>query len=365
MSSVVNVCSVVLFAAPLAFGSAPLQGHSQDSGKEVVKSAERLQIIRRAQVWQPIDVESMDIKTGPTHGAFPPGDTVTCDYVKEAFTGASPKFACEISKHDRVKVRYGVDNGEVYAGIAASRLLWALGFGSDQVYPVHIVCRGCPKELHGDGAKAPGETRFDVAGIERKMPGVDIETSKGPGWAWPELASVDPATGATQRMHRDALTLLAVFLQHTDNKTNQQRLLCLGEHTAKHELVDCAEPFMMIHDVGQTFGRANLFNRSSVGSVNLEMWAHTPIWKDAKRCVGNLAVAQTGTLNDPTISEAGRQFLADLLTRLSDAQLRDLFTVARFADKPVNGGAGRTNVDAWVDAFKHKRDEIAGVTCPS
>jgi len=363
MSTVLRVCATALFAVPLAFMCAHAQEHAS-GGKEFLKSAQRLALIRRAEVWQPIDVVAADMKRGPKKGGFAPDETVTCEYVKEAFTGATPKFACEIGKDDKVKVRFGVDNGEVYAGVATTRLLWALGFGSDPLYPVHIVCRGCPKELHGDVTTA-GEMRFDVAAIERKMPGVEIESAEGPGWDWPELAFLDPALGATQRMHRDALTLLAVLLQHSDNKTNQQRLLCLGEHTGKHELAKCAEPFMMIHDVGQTFGRANLFNRSSVGSVNLQMWTHTAIWKDPKRCIGNLATAQTGSLSDPTINEAGRKFLADLLTKLSDTQLHDLFTVARFADKPVNGGTGRTTVEAWVDAFKHKRDEIASVTCPS
>jgi hypothetical protein len=37
----------------------------------------------------------------------------------------------------------------------------------------------------------------------------------------------------------------------------------------------------------------------------------------------------TGTIGDPVIHEAGRRF-ADLLSQLSDAQLRDLFEVARF-----------------------------------
>ena len=366
MSTVAKVCPATLFVVALAFVNAHAQGHSAEgSGKEFLKSAQRLEVIRRAEVWQPTDVASVDMKAGPKKGAFVPGETVTCDYVKEAFTGATPKFACVIGKDDRVKVRFGVDNGEVYAGVATTRLLWALGFGADALYPVHVVCRGCPKALHGDAATVAGETRFDVAGIERKMPGVEVESFEGPGWEWPELAFVDPAKGAIQQMHRDALTLLAVFLQHSDNKFNQQRLLCLGEHTANHKLATCAEPFMMIHDVGQTFGRANLFNRSSVGSVNLDMWAHTPVWKDATRCVGNLATAQTGSLSDPTISEAGRKFLAGLLTQLSDAQLHEVFTVARFADKPVNGGTGRTTVEAWVDAFKHKRDEITSVTCPS
>jgi hypothetical protein len=356
----------VQFAILLALGYAHTQAVSaENSDKEFLKSAERLKLIRRAEVWRETDVASMDIKAGPKKGGFAPGATVTCNYVKEAFTGASPKFACVTGKDDRIKVRYGVDNGEVYAGVAATRLLWALGFGADALYPVHTICRGCPRELHGDGASAPGETRFEIAGIERKMPGVEIESPDGPGWAWPELAFVDPAAGSVQRTHRDALTLLAVMIQHSDNKTQQQRLICPDEEKAKHELAACEKPVMMIHDVGLTFGRANLFNRQTVGSVNLEMWSQTPIWKDPKRCVGNLAAAQTGTLTDPVISEAGRTFLADLLTRLTDAQIRDLFTVARFADKPVNGGAGRTTVDAWVGAFKHKRDEITSVTCPS
>src|SRR6266550_1729909 len=218
MPSIVKVCAAML-AVTLAVAHARAQGHSAEgSGKQFLKSAQRLEVIRRAEVWQPTNVPSVDMKVGPKKGAFAPGETVTCDYVQEEFTGASPKFACVIGKDDRVKVRYGVDNGEVYAGIASTRLLWALGFGADALYPVHVVCRGCPKGLRGDGATGPGETRFDVAGIERKMPGVDIESFEGPGWEWRELAFVDPAHGATQRVHRDALTLLAVFLQHSDNK---------------------------------------------------------------------------------------------------------------------------------------------------
>ena len=53
---------------------------------------------------------------------------------------------------------------------------------------------------------------------------------------------------------------------------------------------------MMIHDVGQTFGRANRFNRSAVGSVNFATWAHTPMWKDATRCVANLPGSPKGAI---------------------------------------------------------------------
>ena len=37
------------------------------------------------------------------------------------------------------------------------------------------------------------------------------------------------ANASTQRAQRDALKLLAAMLQHTDSKSQQQRLLCLDE----------------------------------------------------------------------------------------------------------------------------------------
>jgi hypothetical protein len=90
-----------------------------------------------------------------------------------------------------------------------------------------------------------------------------------------------------------------------------------------------------------------------------------PIWKDAARCVGNLPPSQTGTLSDPVISEAGRRFLADLLVQLSDAQLRDLFEVSRFASRGAHAdGRADTTIEQWIAAFKHKRDEIVSTTCP-
>jgi len=336
------------------------------SDRVYVTAAQRLSLIRRAHVWKQTDVRAMDLKAGPQgKGAFAPGATVTCEYVEEAFSGATPKFGCAITPEDRVKVRYGRDNSEVSAGIAATRLLWALGFGADPLYPVHVVCHHCPARLVGDGRTASGDMLFDVAAIERKMPGHDIEApSVGPGWAWPELDLVDEGAGGAPRAHRDALKLVAVLLQHGDNKPDQQRVFCPSEEHSKRALADCPTPFMMTHDVGMTFGRANLFNRKSVGGANLDEWSHVPVWKGAKRCVGNLAPSQTGTLSDPLISEVGRKFLADLLTELSDDQLRDLFSVAGFGDKPARGGGwGLSVVDAWVAAFKHKRDEIAAVRC--
>ena len=123
----------------------------------------------------------------------------------------------------------------------------------------------------------------------------------------------------------------------------------------------------MIQDVGVTFGRATRFNENTPSSMNLVGWSSTPVWKSATGpCVGNLSKSFTGTLGEPAISEAGRQFLAGLLQQLTDAQIRDLFEVSRVTlrvREPGNAKSGFPTVDEWVAAFKQKRDEIVNRRC--
>src|SRR5689334_23203117 len=77
---------------------------------------QRLAILRRAQVWTATDVAHMDLRAGPQGpGAFAPNQIVECEYVHDAGTGHSPKFTCALDGDDKVKVKYGRDNGEVYA----------------------------------------------------------------------------------------------------------------------------------------------------------------------------------------------------------------------------------------------------------
>jgi hypothetical protein len=124
---------------------------------------------------------------------------------------------------------------------------------------------------------------------------------------------------------------------------------------------------MLLNDVGVTFGEANLLNLGATGSVNLKKWSQTPVWKDADQCIGNLKKSFSGTLDNPRISEGGRAFLADLLVKLSDEQLRDLFEVARVelrSRKPGSSELG-ASVNEWVQAFKQKREAIVTHHCPS
>jgi hypothetical protein len=199
---------VAILTAGLATSTIAARGNSPENYRAAV--------IARAQVWKATDIPSMDLKTGPKgEKAFTLAAPVICTYVNKKLSGNTPKFDCRIEPDDDVKVKYGGTNSEVYAEVVATRLLWALGFGADRQYSVRVVCRGCPASF-GGVVRSPQDSVFDPAMIERKLPGAAFEPNDG--WSWDELNLVDDNAGGATRAQRDALKLLAVLMQHGDNK---------------------------------------------------------------------------------------------------------------------------------------------------
>jgi hypothetical protein len=354
----VAISTVMIATTFLACGSSPWGSSAEAQDRKGADPRE--DAIARAQVWSPTKIAAADIKRGPARpDSFAFRATIECDYLPKQLSGASPKFACLLGEEDELKVKYGGTNAEVYAEVAATRLLWALGFASDQVYPVRVICRKCPSTLAGM-ARDNDKWVFDPAVVERKLNARELGEE---GWSWRELEAVREEAGGAPRAHRDALKLLAVMLQHTDTKPQQQRLICLDD--APKDSEKCAKPMMMLNDVGLTFGRANTFNGNDK-AMNLAAWTATPVWKDDATCVGNLPKSFTGTLDNPVISEAGRKFLAGLLNQLTDAQLTALFDVARVSLRlrdPGKARSGFASTQEWVDAFKQKRTEITNRRC--
>lgn len=337
-----------------------------DESKKKWTKRERRELVKKAQVWAPTDIPSMDLRLGPqSREAFRPQEEVTCDYVyDENLPGTSRKFNCAITKNDVVKVRYGEENGKVEGEVLATRLLWALGFGADAVYPVKVRCRGCSADPWVNRQPVAGEQYFEIAAIERKFPGAEIKADKDGGWSWKELRHVDEQLGGAPPAHLDAMRLMAVLIQHTDNKIINERFECLPGGIAANG--SCNRPFLYMHDVGLTFGHANLFDTNKEASVSYEDWVSTPMWRaDPKMCVAHMRRSATGMLGDPQISEAGRKFLADLLVQLTDKQLHDVFEVARVDHRSRKPGTEDppASVDEWVSAFKAKRDEIVNNRC--
>jgi hypothetical protein len=338
-----------------------------------VTSATRRGYIRVAQVWRPIDTATLDLMAGPRHErTFAVDARINCDYVDDGppLTGGTPKFLCRDAEGVVHKVKYGDKNGEVFAEAAASRLFWALGFGSDTIYPVQVVCRGCPMDPWLWKTRARFEEReYRLATVERKFEADAIETKASSGWSWPELDLVDSHAGGAPLAHRDALKLLAVFVQHGDNGPQQQRLVCLPGGVSRRPGGErCERPFLLVGDLGATFGGPGALLGSSQAKLDFAHWSANRVWKGETGCVGNLDADRGGTMQNPEVREAGRQFLAERLSLLSDAQIRDMFVAARVdaRDQVIEEGGRKRRVtaDDWVQAFKQKRQEIAGRRCP-
>jgi len=323
----------------------------------------RARAIARAQVWASTDIPTLNLLAGPDDvKTFQLGQTIHCEYIDKHLDGKTPKFECRAEGDDELKVKYGGTNGEVFAEVVATRLLWALGFGADRMYPVHVRCRGCPTGENGTPTTSDA-VEFDPAVIERHFGGEEVTAGPERGWSWPELDLVDERAGGAPAAHRDGLKLLAAMLQHTDNKAEQQRVVCLSSIRPSREGAACAAPFLLVQDLGKMFGRADYLNRDPLASVNLDAWQAVPVWADTARCIARLGVSITGTLHNPRIGEAGRAFLASLLDQLTDTQLFDLFDVARF-DRRVIAGQPSASIESWVAAFKEKRRQIDEARCP-
>ena len=352
-------------AAPLPPGEYKERDRPRLEGSDGELEALRADALARAQVWQPParPVSAFDFTRNVDPG-FDTGDDVSCQYRFEAGEGWSPKFDCVRPDGEVLRVKYGRGNGEVFAEVAATRLLSALGFGADRVSVVRSVrCFGCPPYPYPRWGEAwnrlfrahGGYREFRTVVVERPHPGVPVPHAGDKGWGWNEVEAIDASRGGAPESHRDALRLLAVFLAHWDNKPGNQRLMCLDE--PKTAAQGCARPFAMIQDAGSTFGPKR---------VNVGHWRETPLWRDATQCRVDMATLpyDGATFREVSISEGGRRFLADRLTALSRAQVHALFAGARF-DHFANGSRESGDLDAWTDTFAARVGAVAAAgPCP-
>ncbi len=331
-------------------------------------AAIRAAALRSARVWRnpDIPIAQANLKdNSPGADGFAAGREVRCRLVLEPVGGTTPKFNCELPGKDVVKVKYGTRNPELYAEVAATRLLRAIGFGADRMYLVRSVqCAGCPpfpfealRCLAGTGLRKPcfsggldysRELDVQPAVIERRFAGDRIEATPDQGWAWYELEQIDQAQGGSPIADVDALRLMAVLLAHWDNKAENQRLVCLpGGHRPDGF---CATPFALIQDTGATFGPDKL---------DLRNWRGSPIWADRATCTVSMKHLPFGgsTFPDRRISEAGRRKLLGLLEQLSEQQLVDLFTGSGATAYEHLDAAGR-DANGWAAAFLDKVRQI-------
>ena len=350
---------------PADFAPVPVK----ESTSKNVSAEERLDALTRAQVWRAPSVPVG--KARLTASASQP-ESISCRFQITDLGGTAQKFDCTLENGELIRVKYGRSQ-EIPSEVAASRLLHALGFGADEVMLVKQVrCYGCPAEpfvtmkavdltdsdaLYKKFVNYDHYKDFDWAAVERKHQGRAIGTDEVKGWAFFELDDVDAARGGAPRAHVDALRLLSVFLAHWDNKSENQRLVCLSDNDWP-EGGNCRAPLAMLQDVGAAFGPKK---------VDLDGWTKAPIWANRAQCETSMATLpyEGATFTAVRITEAGRRHLAGLLGQLSDQQIHDLFAGARFDHAEGFLKTGASEISEWVAAFKNKVRAISdGPACP-
>jgi hypothetical protein len=327
----------------------------------------RAEFIARARLWELHNINALtpgNIRSGQKTN-LTNDQAITCDYVpekKQELGGSTPKFRCIGSGGQTYHVKYG--KPKAYTAVVASRLLWALGYGADISTPVRVICNGCPHDPWNHPVKISGRTRFDEAVIDELQKGKEITLSGKTevGWSWKkDLPLVSEQKGGAPKAQVDGLKLLSALIQHVDSKPAQQKLICRPkDYDAKGDT--CRQPYMYVHDFGNTFGSGGL----KVHPLNFREWAGKRVWKDSRKCVAdvqqNVGNGDDG-LNYPKISEEGRVFLAHLLSQL----IANRDNVVAIFDAAHIGNVDHTHTAKdWAAVFIEKAQEVIDHSpCPN
>jgi len=394
---------VVLVALVMAMG---LFGTGQSITAITTTREGRMAYLAHAVIWnEPPPLTPTELRDGP-RDVFPEAfahatTAIPCTFVEpgKELSGQSPKFECRTENGELLRLKYWnpateSGNREVFATVAATRLMWAIGFNAVPSLSISVLCERCPANpMTGDG---PVSTRSYLALVQPwlERPAIVSSGNLDQGWSWRELDkaidSLPPGEERTrQRTYFDALTLLGVLMQHGDRKAAQQNLYCdslmdvtqgevtldsgYGRWIVEHPGASaCKRAAVVIFDVGATFGGAGHWSRESTAKMNLDQWRRQSIFLHTGdgTCRGRLnssVTAGAGGEPDPVISEEGRRFLAERLHAFTHEHVRALFEAAH-ADQLVERRQAPYTpssdvIEAWARTFEEKVREIDARTC--
>ena len=285
---------LVTLAAMLALGLSWAAANEPPAVSAILTGSHpRAAYLAHATIWKDPGVLSPDdILEGPS-GVFPytfadatADEGIGCTFVKpgKELGGKSPKFLCTTGDARTLRVKYWdpeleTGNREVFATVAATRLMWALGFDVLHALPMNVRCDGCPRNpMTGEGARSARPYLAELQVYPTSGPLILSHHDRDQGWSWREFEEVikalPPGPERTrQRTHFDALSLLGVFIQHGDRKPAQQALYCDGPVDVsagemqtwkdgdgapilieRPNAVSCPQAAALIVDVGATFG---------------------------------------------------------------------------------------------------------------
>lgn len=217
-SSVVQKAALVLLAAILP---------SLSIAQKYVEIKARLETaVPPARIWSnPGNPAELDLFHGPGGKQHAPNPTGRFTFVRIEPSGASPKFDAEDQAGTLWRIKLGEESK---SETAATRLLWAAGYFTDEIYYVpRIKVEGVPKQFLSPDGTVVG------ARLERR----DKDAKKLGSWDWFK----NPFDGTTEL---NGLRIMMSFLNNWDLKNMNNSIIQVG-----------GEQRFLVSDVGATFGK--------------------------------------------------------------------------------------------------------------
>jgi hypothetical protein len=280
---------------------------------------------------------------------------------------------------EKTKAKDWKPNAEVYGEVLATRLLSSVGFYADRIYTFDkIICKNCPiepwtyiRQFYGildDKDNFIGFTKGELlksnntadhlamdrsnlvispAVIEYKIGGEKIELASNgerdaiEGCDIGELFSNLPKgeRADEERLRREALTIFIAFINHMDNKAEQQRIICKDD-----DIIDygngtafCKDPIIMVQDAGSNFGNGFSILQGDIrlNKLDLKKWMKLQLWKNADTCTIQVNEGISSTFDQMEVSEAGQLYLASFLSQLTLSQVKEYFVASKIGLWPV------------------------------
>jgi hypothetical protein len=290
-------------------------------------------------------------------------------------------------KADHFKVKYlkppypdhNTRYNEVFTEVAASRIMWVLGFPADHVYPVgSAACIGCTLDPFTNNLKDNNASLkdppsvFKVVSSERETPWEQINPEGDETWSWSDAAKFysDGEWTHQQRVEYDAYRL-ALGLFHYHNAIAQQNRLACAQWASETvgQLRVCQRPMIFVQDLGSTFGKAkgglDLFGTNPRGVF--DDWNGQTVFINPQAC--ELRATLDG---DKQVLKEAQDLMIQRLARLDPETVRRIFSVARFqmmdrkqVKRLRHGGSQNPEesaLDEWTNTFLRRIQEIKSAT---
>jgi hypothetical protein len=289
---------------------------SIDTGLAKSKKKKKEPLTGTPILWQrPDDIAARDLYLGPGGEAMRP-DLRKITFIKEEKGGYSKKYEVRDASGRKWVAKIGK---EAQSETSAVRLLWGLGYVTEVNYLVPQVT-------------IPGKGTFTNVRLEARP-----DNWKRSGeWQWKN----NPFKG-TQELQ--GLKIMMALINNWDLKDSNNEIIKLRGDNG-------SELHYIISDLGATFGHASttpVLWRITRSRNNPAKYAKSKFFEKVKgdRVVVHFGGKNRGLMNDVSIQDA--QWIASLLSQLSDQQLRDAFRAANYRPAEINLLAGevreRTN----------------------